>query len=68
MSKDVQRRRSARSVVLEKERKGEARVMSYEDLSEARAKRVAKDKTKEAKGKTKRGCPLKKWSQNHRGL
>jgi hypothetical protein len=53
---------------LRRRERGEARVMSYEYLSEARAKRIAKDKTKEAKGKRKRGCPLKNWSQNHGGL
>jgi len=34
---------------------GKAKVMSYEDLEEARAKRVVKDAVKEAKGKGKRG-------------
>ena len=41
-------RRSTRSVVL-----GKAKVMSYEDLEEARAKRAAKEKT--SSGKVKRG-------------
>jgi len=42
-------RRSTKSIVL-----GKAKVMSYEDLEEARAKRAAKDAAK-AKGKGKRG-------------
>jgi hypothetical protein len=42
--------RSTKSLVL-----GKAKVMSYEDLEEARAKRVIKDAAKEAKGKGKRG-------------
>jgi hypothetical protein len=43
-------RRSTKSLVL-----GKAKVMSYEDLEEARAKRVVKDAVKEAKGKGERG-------------
>jgi len=42
-------RRSTASVVL-----GKAKVMSYEDLEEARAKRAEKDAAEEAKGKRKR--------------
>jgi hypothetical protein len=38
---------------------GKAKVMSYEDLKEARAKRVIKDAAKEAKGKGKRGWKRK---------
>jgi hypothetical protein len=34
---------------------GKAKVISYEDLEEARAKRVVKDAAKAAKGKGKRG-------------
>jgi len=34
---------------------GKAKVMSYEDLEEARAKRVVKESTQAAKGKGKRG-------------
>ena len=45
-------RRSTRSVVL-----GNAKVMSYEDLEEARAKRAAKEKATAGKGK--RGCKRK---------
>jgi hypothetical protein len=41
-------RRSMRSVVLKK-----AKVMSYEDLEEARAKRAAKEKASTAKGKAR---------------
>jgi hypothetical protein len=43
-------RRSTKSLVL-----GKAKVMSYEDLEEARAKRVVKESTRAAKGKGKRG-------------
>jgi hypothetical protein len=43
-------RRSTKSLVL-----GKAKVMSYEDLQEARAKRAEKEAAKEAKGKGKRG-------------
>jgi len=43
-------RRSTKLLVL-----GKAKVMSYEDLEVARAKRVAKDSTQAAKGKRKRG-------------
>ncbi|KAJ9656100.1 hypothetical protein H2201_008637 [Coniosporium apollinis] len=47
-------RRSTKSLVL-----GKAKVMSYEDLEEARAKRAEKDAAKEAKGKGKRGRKCK---------
>ncbi|KAF4627109.1 hypothetical protein G7Y89_g11046 [Cudoniella acicularis] len=43
-------RRSTKSLVL-----GKAKVISYEDLEEARAKRAEKEAAKEAKGKGKRG-------------
>jgi hypothetical protein len=43
-------RRSTKSLVL-----GKAKVMSYEDLEEARAKRANKEVTEKAKGKGKRG-------------
>lgn len=43
-------RRATRSVVL-----GKAKVMSYEDLEEARAKRTAKEKAVAERGKAKRG-------------
>jgi hypothetical protein len=43
-------RRSTKSLVL-----GKAKVMSYKDLEEARAKRVVKDSAQAAKGKGKRG-------------
>jgi hypothetical protein len=43
-------RRSTKALVL-----GTAKVISYEDLEEARAKRAEKDATREAKGKAKRG-------------
>jgi hypothetical protein len=43
-------RRSTKSLVL-----GKAKVMSYEDLEEARAKRVEKESIQEAKGQGKRG-------------
>ena len=44
-------RRSTRSVIL-----GKAKVMSYEDLSEARAKRTTKEKATASKGKRGRKC------------
>jgi hypothetical protein len=47
-------RRSTKSLVL-----GKAKVMSYEDLKEARAKRAEKEAAKEAKGKGKRGRKCK---------
>jgi hypothetical protein len=43
-------RRSTKSLVL-----GKAKVISYEGLEEARAKRADKEAAKEAKGKGKRG-------------
>jgi hypothetical protein len=43
-------RRSTKSLVL-----GKAKVMSYEDLVQARAKRVVKEATRAANGKGKRG-------------
>jgi len=43
-------RRSTKSLLL-----GKAKVMSYEDLEEARAKRAEKDAAKETRGKCKRG-------------
>ena len=46
MNNEAKVRRSTKSVVL-----GKAKVMSYEDLSEARVKRAAKDKASEGKGK-----------------
>lgn len=39
---------------------GKAKVMSYEDLEEARAKRVVKESTQAAKGKGKRGRKRKR--------
>jgi hypothetical protein len=39
---------------------GKAKVISYKDLEEARAKRVVKDSIKEAKGKGKRGQKRKR--------
>ena len=50
MNNEAKTRRSTRSVVL-----GKAKVMSYEDLEEARAKRSEKDKAAASKGKGKRG-------------
>jgi hypothetical protein len=50
MNDESKVRRSTTSVVL-----GKAKVMSYEDLEEARAKRAEKEAAKEAKGKGKRG-------------
>jgi septum formation inhibitor MinC len=48
-------RRSTKSLVL-----GKAKVMSYKDLEEARAKRAEKEAAKEAKGKGKRGRKRKR--------
>ncbi|KIM93067.1 hypothetical protein OIDMADRAFT_138442, partial [Oidiodendron maius Zn] len=48
-------RQSTKSLVL-----GKAKVMSYKDLVEARAKRVVKEATRAAKGKGKRGRKRKK--------
>ncbi|KAN0098223.1 hypothetical protein V8E51_013886 [Hyaloscypha variabilis] len=48
-------RRSTKSLVL-----GKAKVISYEDLEEARAKRIVKDAAKEAKGKGKHGRKCKR--------
>lgn len=48
-------RRSTKSLVL-----GKAKVMSYEDLEEARAKRLVKESTQAAKGKGKGGRKSKK--------
>ena len=48
-------RRATRSVVLGK---GKAKVMSYEDLEEARAKRAAKEKAVAERGKATRGRKL----------
>lgn len=50
MNDESKVRRSTASVIL-----GKAKVMSYEDLEEARAKRAEKEAAKEAKGKGKRG-------------
>ena len=50
INKEAKVRRSTRSIVL-----GKAKVMSYEDLEEARAKRAAKKKTTLGKVKGKRG-------------
>ena len=52
MNDESKVRRSTTSVVL-----GKAKVMSYEDLVEARAKRAEKEAAKEAKGKGKRRKP-----------
>ena len=54
MNDESKVRRSTTSVVL-----GKAKVMSYEDLEEARAKRAKKEAAKEAKGKGKRGRKAK---------
>lgn len=50
INNEAKARRSTRSVVL-----GKAKVMSYEDLEEARAKRAAKEKATGDKGRGKRG-------------
>ena len=57
MNNEAKVRRSTKPVVL-----GKAKVMSYEDLSEARVRRAAKDKASEGKGKRgrKRNSPAPK--------
>src|SRR5450432_2328611 len=55
MNNEAKVHRSTKSVVL-----GKAKVMSYEDIEEARAKRAAKDA---AKGKGKRGRKRKSTTQ-----
>ncbi|KFA81233.1 hypothetical protein S40288_07888 [Stachybotrys chartarum IBT 40288] len=50
INNEAKNRRSVKSLVL-----GKAKVMSYEDLEDARAKRVGKEFTEAAKGKGKRG-------------
>jgi hypothetical protein len=54
MNDESKVRRSTKSDIL-----GKAKVMSYEDLEEARAKRAEKEAAKEAKGKGKRGRKAK---------
>ena len=56
-NKEAKIRRSTKSMV-----SGKTKVTSYEDLSEARVKRAAKDKASERKGKCdrKRKCPAPK--------
>jgi hypothetical protein len=51
---EAKRRRSTKSTML-----GKAKVMSFEDLAEARAKRAAKNEASKSKGKgvRKRKCP-----------
>ena len=50
INNEVKVRRSTRSVIL-----GKVKVMSYDDLEEARAKRAAKEKATADKGRGKRG-------------
>ena len=50
INNEARARRSARSMVL-----GKAKVLSYEDLEEARAERAAKEKATVRKGRGKRG-------------
>ena len=50
MNNKARVRRSTKSVVL-----GKAKVISFEDIEEARAKRAAKEKATAGKGKGKRG-------------
>ena len=51
LNNEAKVRRSTRSLVL-----GQAKVMSYEDLSEARAKRAAKEKASKGEGQRGRKC------------
>lgn len=55
INNEAKLRRSTRSVVL-----GKAKVMSYEDLEEARAKRAAKEKATADKGNAKCGRKRKR--------
>ncbi|ORX92858.1 hypothetical protein BCR34DRAFT_500368, partial [Clohesyomyces aquaticus] len=50
MNNEAKTRRKTRSDIL-----GKARVMTYEDIEAARAKRAEQDAAKEARGKRKRG-------------
>ena len=52
MNNEAKVRRKTKSHIL-----GNARVMSFEDIEAARAKRAEQDVAKEAKGKRKRGRP-----------
>ncbi|KAF2676794.1 DDE-domain-containing protein [Lentithecium fluviatile CBS 122367] len=52
MNDEAKTRRKTKSEIL-----GKARVMSYEDIKAARAKRAKQNANKEAKGKGKRGRP-----------
>ncbi|KAK7187857.1 hypothetical protein PSPO01_06059 [Paraphaeosphaeria sporulosa] len=54
LDKEAKVRRSTRSVIL-----GKAKVMSYEDLEEARQKRAEKENAKATAGKGKRGSKRK---------
>jgi hypothetical protein len=56
---EVKARRSTKSLVL-----GKAKVMSFKELEESRAKRAAKDKA--ATSKAKRGCKGKRFLDNDR--
>jgi hypothetical protein len=56
---EVKARRSTKSLVL-----GKAKVMSFKELEESRAKRAAKDKA--AASKAKRGCKCKRFPDNDR--
>ncbi|KAI8930582.1 hypothetical protein NX059_012192 [Plenodomus lindquistii] len=52
MNDEARTRRKTKSEILGK---GKARVMSYEDIEAAQAKRAKQDANKEAQGKRKRG-------------
>ncbi|KAF1831218.1 hypothetical protein BDW02DRAFT_601018 [Decorospora gaudefroyi] len=54
MNDEARTRRKTKSEILGK---GKARVMSYEDIEAARAKRAKQEANKEAQGKRKRGRP-----------
>jgi hypothetical protein len=56
---EVKARRSTKSLVL-----GKAKVMSFKELEESRAKRAAKDKA--ATSKAKLGCKRKRFPDNDR--
>ena len=54
MNDEARTRRKTKSEILGK---GKARVMSYEDIEAARAKRAEQEANKQAQGKRKRGRP-----------
>jgi hypothetical protein len=60
INSEAKTRRSTKSVVM-----GKAKVMSYEDIKEARAKRAAKEQATAGKGKVVGSVRAMCWSQMH---